>query len=138
MIGNIFKSIINNFQKFLVVWACVLIANQLFIFGACFAPYCLIAGMPHTGVIAALVTFFMHEENENENVISTSSDKNHAKNKQIEENDLTNDFEDADEPFCSKCGSKMVLRKARKGKYAGKSFWGCTAFPKCNGILNIL
>ena len=137
MIGNIFKSIVNNFQKFLVVWACVLIANQLFIFGACFAPYCLIAGMPHTGVIAALITFFMNEASENENVISTSSDKNHAKDKKIEENDLTDDFEDAKEPFCSKCGSKMVLRKARKGKYVGKSFWGCTDFPKCNGTLNI-
>jgi ssDNA-binding Zn-finger/Zn-ribbon topoisomerase 1 len=73
----------------------------------------------------------------NENVISTYSDKNHAKNKKIEENALTDVLEDAEEPFCLKRGSKMVLRKARKGKCAGKSIWGRTTFPKCNGILNI-
>ena len=33
--------------------------------------------------------------------------------------------------ICPKCGSKLVLRKASKGNNAGKSFWGCSAFPKC-------
>ncbi|PWM72343.1 MAG: hypothetical protein DBX59_06605, partial [Bacillota bacterium] len=32
---------------------------------------------------------------------------------------------------CPKCGSKLILRKASKGNNAGKSFWGCSAFPKC-------
>jgi hypothetical protein len=135
VLGNIFKSIINNFQQFLVVWACVLIANQIFIFGACFAPYCLIAGLPHTGIIAAVITYFMNEENEKESDISTIIQKSHAKNQKFEDHDLT--FEDAEEPFCSKCGSKMVLRKAKKGGYAGKSFWGCKNFPKCKGIVNL-
>lgn len=39
-------------------------------------------------------------------------------------------------PHCSKCGSGMVLRNARKGKNAGKTFWGCTQFPACRGIVN--
>jgi restriction system protein len=30
---------------------------------------------------------------------------------------------------CPKCGSEMVLRTAKKGKYAGQKFWGCTGFP---------
>ena len=33
--------------------------------------------------------------------------------------------------ICPKCGSKLVLRKASKGNNTGKSFWGCSAFPKC-------
>jgi hypothetical protein len=113
----------------------VLIANQIFIFGACFAPYCLIAGLPHTGIIAAVITYFMNETNEKESDISAIIQKSHTKNKKTEDNDST--FEDAEEPFCSKCGSKMVLRKAKKGGHAGKSFWGCKNFPKCKGIVNL-
>jgi restriction system protein len=36
---------------------------------------------------------------------------------------------------CPKCGSKMVLRTAIKGKYAGQKFWGCSGFPGCKSIL---
>ena len=36
---------------------------------------------------------------------------------------------------CPKCGSEMILRTAKKGKYAGHKFWGCTGFPGCQSIL---
>lgn len=36
-------------------------------------------------------------------------------------------------PSCPVCDREMVLRMARKGKNAGKQFWGCSAFPKCRG-----
>lgn len=39
-------------------------------------------------------------------------------------------------PSCPKCGSSMVRRTARQGVHAGKSFWGCSQHPKCNGIVN--
>src|SRR5699024_9471119 len=38
---------------------------------------------------------------------------------------------------CPKCGSKMVLRTARKGANAGNQFWGCTAYPKCKAIQTV-
>ena len=38
-------------------------------------------------------------------------------------------------PVCPKCGAEMKKRIARRGKNAGKEFWGCSAYPKCNGIL---
>jgi restriction system protein len=34
---------------------------------------------------------------------------------------------------CPKCGSKMVLRTARRGANAGNSFWGCSSYPACKG-----
>ena len=37
-------------------------------------------------------------------------------------------------PACPKCGSDMVLRKARKGEHAGTTFWGCSQYPACRGI----
>ena len=32
---------------------------------------------------------------------------------------------------CPKCGSPLVLREAKKGKNAGKKFYGCSTYPKC-------
>lgn len=37
-------------------------------------------------------------------------------------------------PACPKCGNTMVLRKAKQGRNAGQSFWGCSTFPVCRGI----
>lgn len=44
----------------------------------------------------------------------------------IEQNHLT--------PVCPRCGSEMVMRKARQGTNVGQSFWGCSKFPECRGI----
>lgn len=40
-------------------------------------------------------------------------------------------------PVCPKCNSEMKRRVARQGANAGKEFWGCVAYPKCNGIRQI-
>lgn len=36
-----------------------------------------------------------------------------------------------DPPACPRCGSEMVLRRARRGQSAGTDFWGCSKFPSC-------
>ncbi|MFC1880981.1 topoisomerase DNA-binding C4 zinc finger domain-containing protein [Thermodesulfobacteriota bacterium] len=36
--------------------------------------------------------------------------------------------------LCPICGSRMVLRTTKKGKYAGQKFWGCSKFPHCRAI----
>ena len=40
-------------------------------------------------------------------------------------------------PVCPKCGMQMKKRIARQGSNAGKEFWGCSGFPKCNGIRSL-
>lgn len=40
-----------------------------------------------------------------------------------------------DAVICPRCGAAMILRTAKKGDNVGKQFWGCTAFPKCRGVL---
>jgi DNA-binding helix-hairpin-helix protein with protein kinase domain len=40
-------------------------------------------------------------------------------------------------PACPQCGSRMVKRTARKGKYSGRDFWGCSKYPSCKAIVNI-
>lgn len=59
MIADIIKSVFKNFQTFLVVWIVVLIANQLFIFHGCMAGYCILAALPHTGIISMLIVYFL-------------------------------------------------------------------------------
>jgi hypothetical protein len=58
MFRAILRSASTNARRLLYIWLAVLVANQLFIFGACFAPYCLAAAVPHTLAIAVLVNFF--------------------------------------------------------------------------------
>ncbi|MBS2004324.1 MAG: topoisomerase DNA-binding C4 zinc finger domain-containing protein [Cyanobacteria bacterium SZAS LIN-5] len=46
-----------------------------------------------------------------------------------------------DMPFapvsCPKCGQSMIKRVARGGKHDGKMFYGCSAYPACNGVRNV-
>jgi restriction system protein len=37
-------------------------------------------------------------------------------------------------PACPVCRGEMVLRQAKQGSNAGRSFWGCRQFPQCRGI----
>jgi hypothetical protein len=39
--------------------------------------------------------------------------------------------------LCPKCKSEMIKRIGKTGSFAGKSFWGCSKFPACRGIVNI-
>ncbi|MCC5875644.1 MAG: restriction endonuclease [Candidatus Sumerlaeia bacterium] len=43
----------------------------------------------------------------------------------------------APSPKCPKCGSPMVMRKARKGPRAGNNFWGCSMYPRCRASRSI-
>ena len=36
---------------------------------------------------------------------------------------------------CPKCGSKMVLRTARRGYNIGNQFYGCSNYPQCNATI---
>lgn len=40
---------------------------------------------------------------------------------------------------CPICGSEMILRTARKGKYAGRQFYGCSQWnvTGCKGIVDV-
>lgn len=36
-------------------------------------------------------------------------------------------------PFCPECQGRMSLRKAKRGKHAGKMYWCCMRYPDCKG-----
>lgn len=51
----------------------------------------------------------------------------------IEANQETGLADDVEEKLCPKCESPMVVRRSRFGKL----FYGCSKYPKCNGIISI-
>jgi hypothetical protein len=52
----------DKIRSFFVAWLVILVINQVFIFGACFAPYCLLAALPHTGVLVFIWTYFVSKK----------------------------------------------------------------------------
>ncbi len=40
-------------------------------------------------------------------------------------------------PDCPYCGSTMRKRTARRGRNAGRDFWGCSRYPNCTGTRDI-
>ena len=40
------------------------------------------------------------------------------------------------EPYCPKCGARMVLRRPEAGQ-DWEPFWGCNRFPHCKGTRQI-
>jgi len=36
-------------------------------------------------------------------------------------------------PTCPQCGGRMILRTARRGRGAGRQFYGCARYPSCRG-----
>lgn len=51
-----------HLERFLITWGVILVLNQFFLFHGCFYPNCLIAALPHTGVIAFLFVAFTFEK----------------------------------------------------------------------------
>ena len=58
-----------NAKFFFITWGIVLLVNQIFIFGGCFAPYCIVAALPHTGVVSAVIVYLYFQEEKKEKTI---------------------------------------------------------------------
>lgn len=145
----------------------VMILNQLLFFGFCLNPVCLIAAMPHVLLITVVAGTFISKvrgwgekplglakkldrftenlaeeakilELESERFVRESKVERDTRiaelEKLIEEGDTN---AGSSSIRCPKCHSLMEKRLARKGKYAGKNFFGCSQYPKCKGIVNI-
>ena len=68
------------------------------------------------------------------NKLSPLTEKDEAA-KQIHINNIESKLNSIE--TCPWCGSKLVLRTARNGKYSGTQFYGCSNYPKCKYIKNI-
>ena len=53
---------------------------------------------------------------------------------QVMDENITESKEERAEKICPRCGSKLILRTAKKGNNVGQQFYGCEAFPKCRYV----
>lgn len=44
---------------------------------------------------------------------------------------------EAGAPKCPKCGKPMLKRIQTKGQMQGRQFWGCSDYPRCNGLRSL-
>lgn len=92
-----------------------------------------------TNVDAAIKS--AHIENIEKKYKTTSQEKRKESVEEVVEEDSTEEMlkDEADENkmICPRCGNILVLRTAKKGHNAGKSFYGCSGFPKCRYIQNL-
>jgi hypothetical protein len=49
--------IFKNLKSLIITWLVIIVINQIFIFNICFAPHCIIAAIPHTFILAAIITY---------------------------------------------------------------------------------
>lgn len=40
-------------------------------------------------------------------------------------------------PTCAKCGTKMVLKRASKGRNESNEFYSCRSYPRCRNTINV-
>ena len=79
---------------------------------------------------SSLKTNLLHNKHVKEIIIEKNINMEQIKDKVV--STVTTDI-----PTCTKCGSNMVLREAKKGKNTGSKFWGCSNFPKCRSMIKI-
>jgi len=92
----------------------------------------LINGEDLSQMIAALQTAVEEEQINKENHITTEN--NTADNSNVSIQDTA---ESLPPPLCPLCNNNMIKRTAKKGKNAGNTFWGCSKFPSCRGVISM-
>jgi four helix bundle suffix protein len=86
--------------------------------------------------IAALEKSFVEEGGYSEQLAAARLA--HRAKKRLDQADRTNRSDPTDQiPPCPRCGKSMVLRTAKSGKSAGSSFWGCSDYPNCKGVVKL-
>ena len=45
-------------ENFLVLWGVLILLNQVLFFHSCLRSYCIIAALPHTGIIAGIIMYY--------------------------------------------------------------------------------
>ncbi len=66
--------IIEKLFTFFWIWIVVLAVNQIFLFGGCFTLNCLAAALPHTLLIAGIITFLLGKEDDNKKDTQSGQD----------------------------------------------------------------
>lgn len=102
---------IKKFKEFLIIWFIILLFNQIIFFGGCLKPFCILAALPHTGIIAFLLLFF------------SKGDKKESKPEEDFSYDFFDEIEDEDIKPDKKTEQDPLKAKGDEyEKYIGRKF----------------
>jgi len=90
----LFLIIISNLKSLFITWTILLLANQLFIFGSCFAPNCLVAALPHTGIISLIIIYLLNKPEDKRTEKQKKDDFEDAKFMKELDNEIKKEEED--------------------------------------------
>jgi ssDNA-binding Zn-finger/Zn-ribbon topoisomerase 1 len=54
-----------------------------------------------------------------------------------DKSDMSDASDLSDVPLCPKCNKAMLRRTARTGARSGQALWGCSDYPRCDGIRRV-
>lgn len=66
---------LQTIKTFFITWLVIIFLNQLIIFGGCFASYCILAALPHTGFITFLLFYFSNKTDVKDENVYTNYDR---------------------------------------------------------------
>ena len=128
---KIMQKIKENLGPFFVLWGIIILLNQFFLFHGCFNPACIVAALPHTGVIAfVLLPFLLKDEKTPKKERSYESPKNpDAENRRL--------LEDKEEQYRSNSNKADPLKEMGDAyeKEIGKEFESKGDFVIYNGLI---
>ena len=93
---------------FFKIWGVVLLLNQLFFFGFCLSPHCIINALPHTGIISAIIYFFSKEDS-----VPTDLNQKEHKNCKCQACKKENS---CDNKFCIYCGISLEDKEKKQSE----------------------
>ncbi|MDX2027193.1 MAG: topoisomerase DNA-binding C4 zinc finger domain-containing protein [Alphaproteobacteria bacterium] len=85
-------------------------------------------------IVSAAAAFALWSFLENKNEQKRKHDREMAKIRQAEMEKAIKEDADQKGVACPKCGFPLRTRIARRGRYKGKEFWGCSRYPSCDGM----
>jgi len=98
---------------FFKIWAVVILLNQLFFYSFCLKIHCIIAALPHTGIISFILALIWEEKKPLK--FNSSSDTFNDEEKLSESFcKKCNNNNSHDSKFCIYCGEKLDTLKAKK------------------------
>jgi DnaJ like chaperone protein len=92
---------------FFKIWSVVLLLNQLFFFGFCLSPHCIIAALPHTGIISVII-YYLYKD-------SLPTDVNYKENKICKCKDCKKE-NSCGNRFCIYCGTILEDKEKKQSE----------------------
>ena len=94
---------------------------------------------PYTQVSEAVKVQHIADIQKNNELLEDSSVVESLENMSLDNMEIANEVNNESQKMkCPKCGNDLVLRTAKRGVNTGKGFYGCSNYPKCKYVQEVI